>query len=105
MALIECSECGAEISDKSVKCIKCGAPIEVEKRGWLKKQMAPKIRCTICGYVGKPARVGWDAGGCLISVILLICFIIPGIIYIIWRDSKSAQICCPKCKNLNVARI
>ena len=27
MALIKCSECGAEISDKSSACIKCGAPV------------------------------------------------------------------------------
>lgn len=27
MALINCSECNAQISDKAVACIKCGAPI------------------------------------------------------------------------------
>ena len=27
MALIKCPECGAEISDKSIQCIKCGCPI------------------------------------------------------------------------------
>ncbi len=27
MALIKCDECGAEISDKSLVCIKCGNPI------------------------------------------------------------------------------
>lgn len=29
MALIKCSECGAEVSDKAVHCPKCGAPITV----------------------------------------------------------------------------
>jgi len=37
MALINCSECGAEVSDKAASCPKCGAPItaakEVEKVG------------------------------------------------------------------------
>lgn len=27
MALIKCSECGAEVSDKAAACVKCGAPI------------------------------------------------------------------------------
>lgn len=27
MALITCSECAAEISDKAASCVKCGAPI------------------------------------------------------------------------------
>lgn len=31
MALINCSECGKEISDKSKACIHCGNPIEVKK--------------------------------------------------------------------------
>lgn len=28
MALIKCSECGKEISDKAMECIHCGCPIE-----------------------------------------------------------------------------
>ena len=28
MALIKCSECGKEISDKALSCINCGCPIE-----------------------------------------------------------------------------
>ena len=31
MALIECYECGKEISDKIKYCIKCGAPIKDKK--------------------------------------------------------------------------
>lgn len=30
MALIKCSECGKQISDKAKQCIHCGAPIEIE---------------------------------------------------------------------------
>ena len=37
MAIIECSECGKEISDKSRSCIHCGNPIE------------RKIKCKECG--------------------------------------------------------
>lgn len=28
MAIIKCSECGAEISDKSTACVKCGCPLQ-----------------------------------------------------------------------------
>lgn len=28
MALIKCSECGTEISDKAAACVKCGAPLQ-----------------------------------------------------------------------------
>lgn len=28
MALIACSECGTQISNKAAACVKCGAPIE-----------------------------------------------------------------------------
>lgn len=38
MALIKCSECSAEISDKASCCPKCGAPVVVHK--W---------RCSKCG--------------------------------------------------------
>ena len=30
MALIKCSECGKEISDKAKTCVNCGCPIEKE---------------------------------------------------------------------------
>lgn len=29
MALIICKECGAEVSDKAVSCVKCGCPIKM----------------------------------------------------------------------------
>ena len=40
MALIKCSKCSAEISDKASCCPKCGAPIEVHK-----------FRCAKCGNI------------------------------------------------------
>lgn len=39
MALIKCSECGKDISDKATTCIHCGCPIEKEE----------KIFCIECG--------------------------------------------------------
>ncbi|MDO9464074.1 MAG: hypothetical protein Q7J67_02075 [bacterium] len=67
--------------------------------------MAQYIECPNCGNTGEAQRVGWDAAGCLIAIILLICFIIPGIIYIIWRENKGAKLCCAYCGNTNVIRI
>lgn len=32
MALIKCSECGKEISDRASSCMNCGCPIEKEKK-------------------------------------------------------------------------
>ena len=32
MALIKCSECGKNVSDKAKVCIHCGAPIEEVKK-------------------------------------------------------------------------
>lgn len=40
MALIKCSECGKEISDKSKKCIYCGNPITI---------IAINRHCELCG--------------------------------------------------------
>lgn len=34
MALIKCSKCGKEISDKSNNCVSCGAPINIKKSVW-----------------------------------------------------------------------
>lgn len=30
MALIKCSECGKEISDKAINCVHCGNPIKIK---------------------------------------------------------------------------
>lgn len=47
MALIKCSECGAEISDKAQSCIKCGCPVEAEKAEI--NEIGKKVFCRHCG--------------------------------------------------------
>ena len=32
MALIKCSECGADISEKASACPKCGCPLDITKQ-------------------------------------------------------------------------
>jgi len=63
-----------------------------------------QIYCPNCGYIGRAGRVGWDLTGCFISMILFAAFVIPGIIYLLWRDSQAAKIHCPLCHNQQVVR-
>lgn len=60
--------------------------------------MAEKI-CTNCGYRGKARKV--TKGSILIEIVAWICFIIPGVIYSLWRIS-SRYYACPKCKAPNM---
>ena len=57
---------------------------------------AKTLVCTSCGYYGKPTAS--TKGSFLIEVVLWLCFIIPGLIYSLWRVS-SRQHVCPKCHN------
>lgn len=52
--------------------------------------------CTACGFVGKPKKI--TKGNVLVELILWLFFIIPGLIYSIWRLS-SRYTACPNCKN------
>ena len=53
-----------------------------------------KLVCTQCGYVGEPK--GAIGGNGCIEVLLWFFFIIPGLIYSIWRSSSRYKVC-PKC--------
>lgn len=55
-----------------------------------------KMKCALCGYVGPAKRV--TKGSFLIELLLWFFFIIPGLIYSIWRLSNKVKIC-PKCKH------
>lgn len=61
-----------------------------------------KSICSNCGYSGKPVKE--SKGNILIAIILLIFFIIPGIIYIIWLLSNRKFIC-PQCKQQTMVPI
>ncbi|MBP8979442.1 hypothetical protein KBG23_03120 [Candidatus Dojkabacteria bacterium] len=51
--------------------------------------------CTECGYIGKPKK--WMKGSFFIELILWLAFLVPGIIYTIWRVTNTVAIC-PKCE-------
>lgn len=50
--------------------------------------------CKNCGYMGEPATV--TRGHFSIELLLWLCFILPGLVYSIWRLS-SRYAACPKC--------
>lgn len=53
--------------------------------------MATTMFCTACGTEGKPASK--TPGSLLIEIILWLCFLIPGLIYSIWRISARKKVC------------
>jgi len=63
------------------------------------KAMAKQMICTLCGYAGAPNKK--TKGNFLIEVILWLFFLIPGLIYSIWRLSSKQDVCA-KCGNTNV---
>jgi hypothetical protein len=50
--------------------------------------------CTYCGHVGDPTSQA--KGSILIEIILWLCFLIPGLIYSIWRMTSKQKVC-PSC--------
>ena len=52
--------------------------------------------CTQCGYTGDP-KSAIKGSGCL-EVTLWLLFIIPGLLYSIWRSSSRHKVC-PECKS------
>lgn len=59
MALINCPECGSQISDQSANCIKCGYPLAANKEPEIEKPKCPECgteitegaaECGKCGY-------------------------------------------------------
>ena len=58
--------------------------------------------CANCGYFGKPKKV--VNGGCLIEGVLWLFFIIPGLIYSLWRLTSKFT-ACPECGAPNMITI
>lgn len=61
--------------------------------------MKQQLICTTCGYTGSSVSV--TKGNILMELILWLLFIIPGLIYSIWRLSSRVR-ACPKCKSTNM---
>ena len=61
--------------------------------------MSGEIVCTSCGYVGKPKSITKGSMG--VEVILWLCFLVPGLIYSVWRLS-SRHDGCPSCSQTSL---
>ena len=57
------------------------------------------ILCTRCGYVGNPLRI--TKGSFVMELCLWLIFLLPGLIYSIWRFSSKEDIC-PNCHNPDI---
>lgn len=53
--------------------------------------MKKDLVCTTCGHYGAPKK--HTKGSTLIEIVLWLFFIIPGIIYGIWRVSTRSKVC------------
>lgn len=60
--------------------------------------MAKQLICSSCGYVGDGKRA--VKGNLGIEIILWMCFLVPGIIYSLWRQSTYHK-ACPSCGGTN----
>lgn len=50
-----------------------------------------QVICTVCGSAGGTRRV--VRGSILIEIILWLCFIIPGLLYSLWRHTTTHNVC------------
>jgi len=61
--------------------------------------MAKTMLCINCGYQGTPRWI--YKGSVIIELILWLCFLLPGLIYSIWRSTSKYK-ACPECKASNM---
>jgi len=64
--------------------------------------MANEQICTNCGFKGKPKKN--TKGSIAIEIVLWLAFIIPGLIYSIWRMTTKYY-ACPKCSATNMVAL
>ena len=78
MALIKCSECGKEISDKAKTCINCGNPIFQEKIKTINKMkwedLGYEEKNKIIAY-RKTLKQWWDFNRILPILVMMIFFV------------------------------
>jgi hypothetical protein len=55
--------------------------------------MASEKFCPNCGTIGKPKKK--TKGSFAIEVLLWLCFLIPGLIYSLWRMTSKVPVCLP----------
>lgn len=104
MALLECKDCQGKVSDAAMTCPHCGRPMK-PLPAQVKLPHAPTTLipasargavCPVCGTHTLPPGRGMHGGNEQVTcIILILCGLIPGVIYYAVVDSKPY---CPKCK-------
>ena len=64
--------------------------------------MSKELICTNCGYSGSSVKV--TKGSFFIELILWLAFIVPGVIYSIWRLTTKYD-ACPSCAAANMVSL
>lgn len=90
---MRCASCGSDNVSGSKFCQSCGKPITVKR-----SRPATHI-CRTCLSQVRPVKT--TPGSFFIELILWLCFLIPGIIYSIWRLNGQHRIC-PVCRSRDI---
>lgn len=102
-----CPLCGVEIPITSYYCRHCKQNLPQDAQGRPafnigeaeRAQLRGAWYCTQCGSVGDQKR--YTKGSLGMEIILWLLFILPGVLYSVWRlTSKYAG--CPKCRAANM---
>ncbi len=60
------------------------------------RREAEGMVCAQCGEIRKPVTV--TGGNLLIEIFLWCCFLLPGLLYSVWRLASRKKNCCPDCR-------
>lgn len=64
--------------------------------------MSQKYICSQCGHVSSSQTAIKGSFG--VEIVLWLCFLVPGIIYSVWRSSSRHKVC-PSCKSTNLVPV
>ncbi len=93
-SMIGCRACGASMKPEALACPKCGTPSHVLAQPVTGRLSPAAWFCLTCEQFGEPRRV--TNGSFFIELILWLCFLVPGLIYSIWRLTTRHN-ACPHC--------
>jgi len=65
--------------------------------------LSAKIHCAECGYEGRSKT--FVKGSFIVEALLWFCFLLPGLIYSMWRATSGRYQGCPECKSRRVINL